>query len=93
MPKELIDDKPSTRTIMDALLEQIYLRDVLLIINTANNEYDRTIVRKLITGEKLAAGDWDHIFGEASKVQLPDTHAAALQTIYLRFNASSSAAT
>ena len=65
-----------------ALTKQIFLRDVLLLINTANNAYDRGIVQKMMLGAKLDDGEWTHIFDEASKLELPPTHSEALQKIY-----------
>lgn len=79
------------QTLSRALTEQIFLRDVLLLINTANNPYDRSIVEKLMTGTKLDDGDWTHIFGEAGKLSLPDSHASAMQIIFERLSRNRSA--
>lgn len=81
------------QTLSKALTEQIYLRDVLLLVNTANNPYDRAIVEKLMSGTKLEDGEWQHIFDEISKIPLPDAHTEAMQTIFLRLKRSRNANT
>lgn len=78
------------QTLSKALTEQIFLRDVLLLINTANNPYDRSIVEKLMTGTKLDEGDWTHVFDEAGKLRdLPEGHSKAMQVIYKRLRKQS----
>ncbi len=71
---------------VQALLVQIRLREVMLLINTANNPYDRAIAEKMIRGQKLDTGEWDHIFSEASRTEMPETHAHTLQAIYASLN-------
>ena len=78
------DLQQQVQTLSKALTEQILLRDVLLLISTTNNAYDRGIVEKLIKGDKLDDGEWQHIFGEAGRLQLPEQHALAMQRIYQR---------
>lgn len=72
------------QTLSTALTQQILLRDCLLLISTANNPYDRAIVEKLMAGNKLADGEWTHIFEETAKLKLPEAHKDAMQAIYLR---------
>lgn len=88
MPKDneqLQKLQQQVQTLSKALTEQIFLRDILLLINTASNQYDRAIVEKLMSGTKLEEGDWTHIFSEAAKLKdLPDSHAQVLQAIYKR---------
>ena len=75
------------QTLCASLTEQIFLRDVLLLVNTANNPYDRAIIEKLMKGTKLEEGDWTHIFGEAGKLKdLPESHTKALQRIFQRLS-------
>ena len=72
MPKEneqLQQLQQQVQSLSAALTEQIFLRDVLLLINTTTNPYDRSIVEKLMSGTKLDDGDWAHIFGEAGKLK------------------------
>ena len=84
MPKiEQLDIlQKQVQTLSRALTTQIFLRDVLLLINTTSNAYDRGIVQKLMAGTKLDDGEWTHIFDEAGKLELPPTHAEAMQKIY-----------
>jgi len=85
--EQLQNLQQQVQTLSAALTEQIFLRDVLLLINTATNPYDRSIVEKLMCGTKLDEGDWAHIFGEAGKLKdLPEGHAKAMQTIFQRLN-------
>ena len=78
--------KQQIKTLSAALTEQILFRDVLLLVNTANNPYDRAIVQKLIEGEKLDEGEWQHIFDEISRIPLPDQHTQAMQQIHARLH-------
>jgi len=80
----LQDLQRQVQTLSTALTQQILLRDCLLLISTANNPYDRAIVEKLIAGVALADGEWTHIFEETAKLNLPEAHKDAMQTIYLR---------
>jgi len=95
MPKEnekLQQLQQQVQTLSAALTEQIFLRDVLLLINTTANPYDRAIIEKLMSGTKLEEGDWAHIFGEAGKLKdLPEGHALAMQHIFERLNRKRSA--
>lgn len=94
MPKEneqLQALQRQVQTLSAALTEQIYLRDVLLLVNTTSNPYDRAIVEKLMSGTKLDEGEWQHIFDEISRIPLPDAHTEAMQHIYERLNRKRSA--
>lgn len=75
------------QSLSHALTEQIFLRDVLLLVNTASNPYDRAIVEKLMNGTKLDEGEWNHIFDEAGKLTgLPESHTKAMQSLYTRLS-------
>ena len=83
--EQLVALQQQVQTLSHALTEQIFLRDVLLLVNTSTNAYDRAIVMKLMTGQKLDAGEWSHIFDEAGKLtELPEAHSKAMQTLYKR---------
>lgn len=86
---EALTKRPQTSAqgMIQALLEQLRLREVLLLVNTANNPYDRSIVEKIIRGQKLGAGEWDHIFSEASRTEMPEAHSHTLQAIHASLNA------
>lgn len=72
------------RTVVAALTEQIYVRDVLLLIATVNNSYDRDIAQRLIKSDKLEPGQWQHFFDEMPKFDLPEAHLRSLARIHRR---------
>jgi hypothetical protein len=83
--------RPDPSKLISMLTTQLYLRDVLLLILTANNEYDGKIVTKMIEGIKLDSGEWDHIFSEAAKIKMPEPHTKALSAIHAALSRNSAA--
>lgn len=81
--------RPDPSKLISMLTAQLYLRDVMLLILTANNEYDGNIVSKMINGIHLEGGEWDHIFSEAAKLKLPEPHTKALNAIHAALSRNS----
>lgn len=85
--RTLVEALREHKLVNSALHEQVHLRDVLLLINTTNNPYDRSIVESLLSGTALDNGEWAHVFDEAAKLKnLPEIHARTLANIYERLN-------